>query len=288
MTELEELFIANVSEIDRRVRTACRKYNMKPPDVEDFASYVYVHIIENDYNVLRKFEQRCSLSTYLKVVVQRLLNDYRIHFWGKWHPSAEAKRLGPVALRIEVLLHRDRKTPDDAYRLLEQMGEPISRAEFDAIAARLPERRPRPRLIDVDDVAGDLALPPDQIENDAAADERDRAATAVSGALGKALNTLEEEDLAILRLHFVEDLTVAEVARMLHLEQKPLYRRINGICRRLRESLIQEGIDAEEATGIIGRPETTLDVGLLAMGNASARPSSPMRTGDAEEEHMSP
>ena len=274
MSELEELFLANVGEINRRVRTACRKYTMKPADVEDFTSYVYIHVIDNDYSVLRKFEQRASISTYLGVVIGRLLGDYRIHHWGKWHPSAEAMRLGPQALKIEVLLHRDRKTADEAYRLLEQTGESMPRDEFDAIAARLPERRPRPRLVDVEDVAGDLALPPDQIETDAAAGERDRAASAVSCALRKALTALEEEDLAILRLHFVEEMTIAEIARALRLPQKPLYRRIAGICKQLRESLTAEGISAEQALEIIGRPEGALAEGLLAMGNPSARPSS--------------
>jgi len=288
LSELEELFIANVDRIDRLVRTACRRHNMKPADVEDFGSFVYVHVIENDYAVLRKFEQRCNLSTYLTVVVQRLLNDYRIHFWGKWHPSAEAKRLGPAALRIEVLLHRDRKPPDEAYRLLEQLGEAIPRAQFDAIAAKLPERRPRPRLIDVDDVATDLSLPPDQIESDAAAGERSRAAVTVSETLHKALTELVEEDLTILRLHFVEGMTIAEIARALHLQQKPLYRRIHGICKRLRERLAEYGIDAAQADEIIGRPEIALDFGLLSMGNSATRPSSSMRAGEAEEEHDSP
>lgn len=272
MNELEELFLESKGEIDRRVRTACRKYNMKPEDVEDFGSYVYVHIIENDYNVLRKFEQRASLSTYLAVVVQRLLNDCRIHLWGKWHASAEAKRRGSTALQIEVLLHRDRKTPDEAYQLLKQREESISRAEFDEIAASLPERRPKPRVINVDEVASDLALPPDETESNAAADDRSRAATAVSGALRKALTTLKEEDLAILRLRFAEEMTIAEVARALHLKQKPLYRRIDGILKRLRELLEQDGIAAEQATEIIGRPETMLSDELLAMGK-SLRPS---------------
>lgn len=287
MNELEELFVANVGQINRLVRVACRRYNMKPADVEDFCSYVYVHVIDNDYAVLQKFERRCSLSTYLNVVVQRLLNDYRIHFWGKWHPSAEAKRLGPAALRIEVLIHRDRKTPDEAYRLLEQLGEATPRADFDAIAAKLPERRPRPRLIDVDDVASDLALSAEQIEADAAAGERSRTAVSVSEALRKALRELEAEDLTILRLHFAGDMTIAEVARAMHLEQKPLYRRIHTTCKRLRERLTQEGIDAEQASDIIGRPEVALEPGLLAVGISASRPSPDRRAGDAEEEHGS-
>jgi hypothetical protein len=33
--------------------------------------------------------------------------DYRNRLWGKWRPSAEAKRLGPTAILIERLVARD-------------------------------------------------------------------------------------------------------------------------------------------------------------------------------------
>ena len=286
-SELEELLIANVDLLERLVRSTCRRCNMNPADVEDFGSWVKVHLIENDYGVLRKFEGRCSLATYLAVVIQRLLNDYRIHHWGKWHTSAEAKRLGPTAIMIERLLYRDRKAPDEAFQILSQSGETIPRAEFDAIAARLPERRPRARLVDVDDVSGELSMPPDQIELDAAAGDRSRAAGAVSDILRVALEKLPEEDRTILRLHFFGGMTVAEVARALQVEQKPLYRRIAAICKGLREALVAAGIDAAQAADIIGRPEIALDFGLQAMGNSYGRPSSPMGRG-TEGERVSP
>jgi len=44
--------------------------------------------------LLAKFEGRSSLRTFLTVVIQRLFLDHRISAWGKWRPSAEARRGG--------------------------------------------------------------------------------------------------------------------------------------------------------------------------------------------------
>jgi RNA polymerase sigma factor (sigma-70 family) len=47
---------------------------------------------------------------------------------------------------------------------------------------------------------------------------------------------------AALSLTFLEGRTIADAARLLRLEQKPLYRRVDGLIRRLRSALEAEGI----------------------------------------------
>ena len=64
-------------------------------------------LIDDDYQILRGFRERSSLRTYLSTVVERLFLDYRIRQWGKWRPSAQARRAGALAVRLEALLHRD-------------------------------------------------------------------------------------------------------------------------------------------------------------------------------------
>ena len=52
-------------------------------------------------------------------------------------------------------------------------------------------------------------------------------------ALSVALSCLSPQDQIMVRLHFGEGLSIADVARALHLEQKPLYRqleRCSGRC----------------------------------------------------------
>src|SRR4029077_12843055 len=103
----EALFLANLPVIDAVVKQVCRRHHLSSAEADDFASEVRLHIIERNYETLRKFEGRSSMRTYLIVVVQRLFLDYRNRIWGKWRPSAEARRLGPVAMLLERLVARD-------------------------------------------------------------------------------------------------------------------------------------------------------------------------------------
>ena len=50
---------------------------------------------------------RGSLNTYLRVVIERLVLDMRVTNWGKWRPSARARRLGAEAVLFEQLTVRD-------------------------------------------------------------------------------------------------------------------------------------------------------------------------------------
>ncbi len=65
---------------------------------------------------------------------------------------------------------------------------------------------------------------------------------ALEGALGK----LDAEDRVILRMRFEDGFTVADVARALDLRQKPLYRRVEGLLRRLRRELEGRGMRGSE------------------------------------------
>ena len=243
-----------------------------------------LRLIEDDYAVFRKFEGRCALSTYLTVVVQRLLSDYRNHLWGKWRPSARSERLGPLAIRIETLISRDRHSPDEAFALLESGADRLSRAEFDAIVSGIPERASRPRAVALEDVADTLSTSSESIETEAERSDRGTLANTVMAALREGLARLGVEDRAILRMHFGGGMKIAEVARSLHLDQKQLYRRIERICAALRHDLVAAGVDSGKADDIIGRPDVSLDFGLTSSGIRISGPSAVWGRGDAEDQ----
>jgi DNA-directed RNA polymerase specialized sigma24 family protein len=136
--DARELLTSNLAVIERAVGFASRRYRLDPNDAEELAAIVNVKLIDNDYAVLRAYEERSSFATYISVVVQRLALDYCIHVWGKWHASAEARRLGPLAIELDQLLHRDSRTIDEALVILAQKHDGISRQSLQEIAARLP------------------------------------------------------------------------------------------------------------------------------------------------------
>src|SRR4051812_17572740 len=103
----EQFFLSQLPVVDKVTGHVCRRNHLRDADAEEFASEVKLHLIQNDYAVLRRFQQRSSLQTYLTVVVQRLFVNYRNRLWGRWRPSADASRLGPIAVQLERLIVRD-------------------------------------------------------------------------------------------------------------------------------------------------------------------------------------
>jgi DNA-directed RNA polymerase specialized sigma24 family protein len=76
-------------------------------------------LIENDYAILRQFEGRSSLSTFLVVVIQRLLIGERTRRTGRWHPSRETESLGAAGIALERIVRRERRTIDEALPILQ-------------------------------------------------------------------------------------------------------------------------------------------------------------------------
>ena len=56
---------------------------------------------------------------------------------------------------------------------------------------------------------------------------------------------LDPEDRLIIQLHFLEGMSIADVARGLGLEQKPIYPRIRRLLERLCAALQKEGFGAD-------------------------------------------
>jgi RNA polymerase sigma factor for flagellar operon FliA len=248
--ELEALFLAHLETIDRIVGALAARYRMTPDEEDDFGGWVRLRIIEDDYAVLRRHEGRSSLGSYLSVVIANLLRDRRIQDWGKWRPSAAARRAGPVGIRLERLVRRDGLPFDTAVRILRSRnGVALSDRELAELAATFPERT-RPRIEADSETIG-------RMSGGRAADAEVRAGehaerqTSMMVALEKSLDTLDAEERVILKLRFWEGLTVADIARALHLEQRPLYRRMNELLSRLRSSLESAEVTGDDLVSLL-------------------------------------
>jgi len=119
MTDWAALFESNLALVDGVIAGVCRRARVYGPDAEDFASSVRLALIEDDYAVLRGFEERSSLSTFLVVIVQRLLHDQQTRRLGKWHASREAERLGAPAVALERILHREHRSIEEALPIVQ-------------------------------------------------------------------------------------------------------------------------------------------------------------------------
>ncbi len=237
--EGERLFVEHLDLIERVVAFVCARHHVAAADGEDFGSYVKLKMIESDYAALTRFEARSSLRTYLVTVIQRLFLDYRIAAWGKWRPSAAARRAGELGVLLERLLTRDGLSFEEACEQLRSNHRVnASRAELERIAAQLPMRAPR-RFASDEQLA---TMPSADRPTDLAVTEREQA-DRVSDLLKRVMGALDVQDRLILALRFEDGRTVADIAVALQIDQKALYRRVDRLLRELRRQLQDAGID---------------------------------------------
>lgn len=245
--EPREVLQENLALIDSIVDRISRRARLYGPDAEDFAASVKLALVEDDYAILRRFEGRASLSTYLTIVIERLLAAERIHARGRWHASTEAVRLGAGAMLLESLVVRDRRTLDEALPLVRAADPAITRQSAEDLLRRFPERKPRPMTTDLDSV------PADALRANAApvAFEARQLSERAARIVRDTLAVLTAEDRTILRFRFGAGLSIADIARMTRLPQRPLYRRIESLLQRLRDALRREGLDGAAVEEII-------------------------------------
>ncbi|MFN8096509.1 MAG: sigma-70 family RNA polymerase sigma factor [Vicinamibacteria bacterium] len=243
----EQEFLAHLPAIEKVIAWVCARRGLRGADAEDFASEVKARLVENDYEVLARHEGRSALTTYLAVVVNRLCLDYLVRRFGRWRPSAEARRLGPLAERLERLVHRDGLTVDEACGVLgSDPSVPEDVGALRALYERLPPRARR-------GVPGDGAEPAAADADPAERRERQELADRVFAVLRRALAALAPSDRLLLRLHVESGFTLAQAARTLGIEQKAAYRRKDEVLRRLREALAGEGLGAADAHELLSR-----------------------------------
>lgn len=225
--------------LQRVIRTVARNNRLRPEDAEDFGQTVHMKLLERNYDAFSSYEGRSSLSTYLTVVVSRLLLDWRNATRGKWRPSASAVRLGPDAVTMERLMHRDGLTRDEAIAMLACRRSEAGEGRVAELADQLP---PRPRRIVIRDVPDD-ALGGLEFHDPIVAAEARARQRFVRGALRQACAKLAPEDQRLIALRFGHAMTVRAIGDKMGADPKPLYRRLDRALKTLRHRLTAMGID---------------------------------------------
>ena len=222
----EARFLAWLPTIERVIAVTSARHALDGHEKDEFATWATARLIQNDYAIIAKFGERASVATFLSVVVGNLLRDYRNSVWGRWRPSAAALRMGPIGVRLEELIVRDKCAVREAINIVRSAGATESEARLTQMAAQLARR-----VTDSDVPLEHASDQPASLRADGVASSDERAR--ITQVLRAALDELPDEDRLITRLRFWDGVSVADIARVLHMEQKPLYRRVEGILRRL-------------------------------------------------------
>jgi RNA polymerase sigma factor for flagellar operon FliA len=252
----EELFLSHHAEIRRAVSWVCARHGLRGADAEDFASEVNLRLLDHDCEILTKFEGRSSMGTYLATVVTRLYQDFQNKRFGKWRTSAEARRLGPLAVQLERLVYRDGYTFDEVTELLKTGdGERPSRESLHDLLLRLPRRPVRPKG---NPVPYEPSIPPDgPLELERA--ERRKQGKRVGAVVRAELERLPARDQVFLRL-LMKGLTVAQAARHMGEDQKALYRKREAFLKSVRAALEKEGIGQADLDALLSSGEWDEDL----------------------------
>lgn len=236
-----DLLAEHLDQIRRIAREVCARHGLDDEDAEDFHHDVILHVKRND--VLGKYAGG-SLAAYLRRVIQNLFFDTVSRERGRWRPSAQAKRLGPVAVLLDTLINRDGYPRDEAIEIVSSRADVhMSLDDIAALARSIPVRdgRPARSSVPVDNQpSGDTA---DVRVNEG---EREQTATKARGVLRDALASLPDEDRVLIVLRYQEGLMISEIARNLHLDQRKLYGRVNGIRSRLLGELKSRGVTRDD------------------------------------------
>ena len=249
----EAKFLEALPVIDDVTAQVCRRHRLGAAEADDFRSDVRLHFIERNYEVLRKFEGRCALSTYVNVVVQRVFLDWRNRMWGRWRPSTDAKRLGPTAILIERLVVRDGWPLEQALEMIRTNHQIELDEILTAFCNTLSARATTRRMVSEDDAA-EVASPGPTADDNLVMAERDFLAKRVQTALDRARQALPPMDRLILKMRFEDRAAVSDIARALHIEQRPLYRTLERLLKQIGEAMQADGISRADVEALFNAP----------------------------------
>ncbi len=278
------LLEAHFDLIQRKLRHLSWRSGLPDSEAEELRSWALLKLVDNDYRILGRWEGRSSFSTFLTVVLVNLMRDYRIHVWGKWRPSAAARRQGEAGVILDRLLTREGLSGAEAVeRLRAEHGVCLSIDQAERLTAELP-RRPERRRVSEEEL---LQIPVDgQVEIRILEKEREHAADRVRDLLVPLLQALPAEERLLLKLCFLEDLSIAAIAPILGRPQRELYSIRSRCLKKIRRSLeeaglgrdqlgelldcLQESLGLEEALGAELSEENVFSV-RLTKGGATER-----------------
>lgn len=270
----EANFLAALPVIDDVTGQVCRRHRLSPAESDEFRSDVRLHFIERNYEVLRKFEGRCALATYVNVVTQRVFLDWRNRMWGRWRPSTEARRLGPTAILIERLVTRDGWSIAQALETVKVNHQIELDDEMTAFCNTLSARVPVRRMVSEDDAA-EVASPGPAADDNLVKAEGDFLAKRVQTALDRARQALPPMDRLILKMRFEDRAAVSDIARALHLDQRPLYRTLERLLKTIGEAMQADGILRADIDAYFNAPpiewEKGTDTAPLPPADATGR-----------------
>lgn len=279
----QEVLVANLDLVERICRYVAHRQRFSPEDTDEAVGIVQLKLVENDYSILRQFEEKSALSTYLTIVITRICLDIRAQQWGKWRPSAEARRLGDRAVELEALIARDGLSQTEAIATVARSSG-VDSSELQTLSAALPSRVPRPRRAAADTLRQVAAG--DQTDDAIIRSESQQHAFTARKLLDREIALLPAEDQLILRLRFREGMQIATIASIIDIEARKLYRHLEQLFSTLRDRLRVAGLDDLTARELLLAGADGVELNLFAAADGKESSASVSQNKSEVQEPM--
>ena len=254
----EEKFLENLSRIDRIAVAVARHRGIVGADADDMVSMVRAKFVETAYAPFVQFREEASLDTYLRVVISSWVKDHIIARDGRYRPSAAALRGGPVMIKLERLISKSGCSVDEAIgHVMDGGDQPYDERALREMVRNLPLRAPlRPRIVSASAAADARANRSIEADADISSAEYEVELASAQRVLSGAMHALPAEDRLLVSMRFMDGQSVADIARALGLESKPLYARLDRALRKLRAMLEGDGVTRQHILEIISESES--------------------------------
>lgn len=260
--DYQRLLLDHLDLVDQIVRTTGRRRHLSATERDDFASFVNLRLVDDDYAILRKFQNRSTLWTYLAAVIERMSLDFCAEKWGRWRPSAMAERLGPIAVILERLVTRDSHTIEEAMEIVRTNHDSgMTYAELRRIWDQLPARV---RTTEVGEEAAATVSSGDSSETTVEDTELRKSIDRLQRSLQTAFDQIAAQDRVLIALRYDQDLSMVEIAKLTGSSVPTLHRRLDKSVKQLRSALTRAGVDPREIAGLIGHHSIALSPLLRA------------------------
>ena len=260
--DYQRLLLDHLDLVDQIVRTIGRRRHLSATERDDFASFVNLRLVDDNYAILRKFQNRSTLWTYLATVIERLSLDFCADKWGRWRPSAMAERLGHEAVLLERLVTRDAHTIEEAMEIVRTNHDvTLSYADLRRLWDQLPVRV---RTTEVSEEAAATVSSNDSSESRIEDADRRERIERLQRALASAFDQLAAQDRVIIALRFDQDLSMVEIAKLTGSSVPTLHRRLDKSVKQLRLALTHAGVDPRDVVSLLGHHSIALSPLLRA------------------------